>query len=282
MQLKRSFQYLNFLNNLIQQKLSYIDSTYRTYRIVRPKQHDNDMANTIATAATVKVLLNNEHCYLIRNCLDLSEQITIYNDILHRSKDTDNSSPSCCMNPSPKTIIFDGNQSTLKLFNDGDDNVYAALIVQTANDILKRELKQTIQNNNNEQILVSSNNNILSDDAGSTTDTTTMSIGVIRYDPPNGKFPKHIDHCNDNTWVYLLSLGCSANFLVEKENRHNNADDTAKQSFQFKSGDVLVFDPSSNAAIVHGVNGINGDEFPLDGPEDFWRFRFGVQCRVKR
>ena len=45
---------------------------------------------------------------------------------------------------------------------------------------------------------------------------------------------------------------------------------------------MLVFDPSSDAAIVHGVSSIYGDEAPLpDCPEDFQKFRFGVQCRVK-
>ena len=57
--------------------------------------------------------------------------------------------------------------------------------------------------------------------------------------------------------------------------------------FQFNSGDVLVFDPSSDAAIVHGVESINNDGddfFPSDSvgcPEEFRQYRFGVQCRVK-
>lgn len=55
---------------------------------------------------------------------------------------------------------------------------------------------------------------------------------------------------------------------------------------QLKSGDVLVFDPSSDAAILHGVKSISS-EHPGDGvgeevcPPDFQQYRFGVQCRVK-
>ena len=56
--------------------------------------------------------------------------------------------------------------------------------------------------------------------------------------------------------------------------------------FTFNSGDVLVFDPSSEAGIVHGVMSIN-DDYPKDDehdscviPEDFKCCRFGVQCRV--
>ena len=60
--------------------------------------------------------------------------------------------------------------------------------------------------------------------------------------------------------------------------------------FQFNSGDVLVFDQSSEAAIVHGVKSINEHESGADFcmmngndcmPTDFGRYRFGVQCRVK-
>ncbi len=168
------------------------------------------------------------------------------------------------MHPTPKTIIFDGNQSTLK-FSSGD-NIYNELIVQTANDVLKKE-EVTLQKNY-PRFSTACN-----------TDTTTMSVGVIRYQVPNGNFPEHIDHCNDNSWVYLLSLGCSANFVV----KDNTRPQSEKQQFRFSSGDVLVFDPSSDAAIVHGVVSINGDEFPLflECPEEFEQFRFGVQCRVK-
>lgn len=215
---------------------------------------------TTAAAAAVEALLDDRPCYLIRNCLNPSEQISIYQDFSHRSKHTDNRSKPC-MNPTPKTIIFDGNQSTLKF--SSDDNIYNKLIVQTANDALKKE---EVLQKKHQQLATACN-----------TDTTAMSVGVIRYQVPNGNFPEHIDHCNDNSWVYLLSLGCSANFVVK-----GNSPQSEKQQFRFRSGDVLVFDPSSDAAIVHGVDSINGDEVPLlDCPEELQQFRFGVQCRVK-
>ncbi len=216
-----------------------------------------------ATTTTVEALLEDRPCYLIRNCLNPSEQTSIYQDIIHRSQHTDNQSKPC-MNPTPKTIIFDGNQSTLKF--SGEDNIYNKLIVQTVNDVLKKE-----------QVILPKKHSSYFNTALNTDTTTTMSVGVIRYQVPNGKFPEHIDHCNDNSWVYLLSLGCSANFVVK-----GGSSQSEKQQFRFKSGDVLVFDPSSDAAIVHGVASINGDEVPLlDCPEEFQQFRFGVQCRVK-
>lgn len=222
-------------------------------------------SSSTTVAATVEALLDDRPCYLIRNCLNPSEQTSIYQDISHRSKHTDNRSKPC-MHPTPKTIIFDGNQSTLK-FSGGDNNIYNKLIVQTANDVLKKE--EILQKKHPQRFARTACN--------TTDDTTPMSVGVIRYQVPNGNFPEHIDHCNDNSWVYLLSLGCSANFVV-KCNRKSE-----KQQFRFRSGDVLVFDPSSDAAIVHGVASINGDEVPtfLDCPEEFQQFRFGVQCRVK-
>ena len=223
-----------------------------------------DMPGSSKTAsAEVEELLDDRPCYLIRNCLNPSEQTSIYQDFSHRSKHADTSSRSKpCMHPTPKTIIFDGNQSTLK-FSSGS-NIYNELIVETANDVLERE---EVLQNIHQRVATACNTDAR---------TTTMSVGVIRYQVPNGNFPEHIDHCNDNSWVYLLSLGCSANFVVK------GSPQSEKQQFRFRSGDVLVFDPSSDAAVVHGVASINGDEFPLfDCPEEFQQFRFGVQCRVK-
>ena len=96
-----------------------------------------DMPGCSKTAsAEVEELVDDCPCYLIRNCLDASEQTAIYQDILHRSKHTDNRSKPC-MQPTPRTIIFDDNQSMLK-FTDGD-NIYNDLIVKTANDVLRKE-----------------------------------------------------------------------------------------------------------------------------------------------
>ena len=222
---------------------------------------------------------DDQHCYLIRNCLTLPEQINVYQDILHRSKDVDNySTNKPCMYPTPKTQIFNGNQSTLKFTNDneGDNsNIYNQLIVHNANASLQSYIAEQNNNQHDDGIILS---RILK--GGS---MLSMSVGVIRYEVPNGSFPEHIDHCNDNSWVYLLSLGCSANFVVSKKKKDVQ---NKKQVFTFNSGDVLVFDPSSKAGIVHGVMSIN-DDYPKDDehdscviPEDFKCYRFGVQCRV--
>ena len=77
-------------------------------------------------------------------------------------------------------------------------------------------------------------------------------MSVIQYESPNGRFPAHIDHCKDS-FVYLVSLGCTANFMVKGPNMEE------KKYFRFNSGDMLVFNASSEAAILHEVVGIVGD-----------------------
>ena len=172
------------------------------------------------------------------------------------------------MYPTPKTIIFHDNQSTLK-FNgvdddDNDDNVYGKVIVQNANSSLQ-SWAQSNQDDELSRITMPRSLSVMS-----------MSVGVIRYQVPNGTFPEHVDHCNDNSWVYLLSLGCTANFVVQGR-------DKKRQMIKFESGDVLVFDPSSDAAIVHGVKSISSEHLNEEEecPDDFQKYRFGVQCRVK-
>jgi len=188
------------------------------------------------------------------------------------------------MNPTPKTLIFNDNQSTLKFIGKGDedDNVYNQLIIHHTNANLQ---EYSHQNNNSE--LTETLTKMITSYASSFSEThkqpSSMSVAVIRYKPPNDNFPLHIDHTNNNSYVYLLNLGCSANFIVK-----GPVNNEKKKEFKFQSGDVLVFDPSSNAGILHGVSSINVNDFPTmdDGeecciPKDFQRFRFGVQCRVK-
>merc|ERR1712118_612258 len=103
-------------------------------------------------------------------------------------------------------------------------------------------------------------------------------MAAIRYTSPNGHFPPHIDHCNDGSFVCLMSLGCTANFMVKGPSM------AAKRVFPLHSGDVLVFNPSTKAGLLHSVVDIAEESscpsalaqrFPVLG-----KHRFGVQCRV--
>jgi len=119
----------------------------------------------------------------------------------------------------------------------------------------------------------------------------SLTVAAIRYcasesNPCVGScFPPHIDHCNDGSWVILFSLGRTVTFHIQ------TPDMARRHNFKMESGDVLVFDPSSEAAVVHGVIGVvcgeeessaRGDELEKLGERfDVLRSsRFGVQCRV--
>ncbi|GMH65235.1 hypothetical protein TrST_g9533 [Triparma strigata] len=104
--------------------------------------------------------------------------------------------------------------------------------------------------------------------------SSTMS--VIRYASPSGKFPPHIDHCP--SLVYLLTLGCSAIFTVKTPSMPKT------ERVELKSGDVIVFDASTEAKVEHGVEGIvegSCPKFMEKRGEVLKSHRFGVQCRVR-
>ena len=54
-----------------------------------------------------------------------------------------------------------------------------------------------------------------------------------------------------NHITFCLSLGCTANFMVKGPNMSD------KEVFKFNSGDMLVFDPSTEANILHEVKSID-------------------------
>merc|ERR1719203_1445101 len=91
-------------------------------------------------------------------------------------------------------------------------------------------------------------------------DYESLSMATIRYEAPNGHFPPHVDHCNDS-FVCLASLGRTANFMV----RGPSMD--AQRHFKFCSGDVLVFDASTEAALLHSCVSIDESaNFMVRGP----------------
>ena len=103
-------------------------------------------------------------------------------------------------------------------------------------------------------------------------------MATIRYEAPEGRFPPHVDHCRDSA-VFLASLGRSANFMVRGKG------ETEVRRFQLRSGDALVFNASTEADLLHGVESIDlaasdagealAEAFPV-----FRTHRYGVQCRM--
>ena len=86
-------------------------------------------------------------------------------------------------------------------------------------------------------------------------------ISCLKYPTPNGQLGKH---CDANPSVaFLFSIGCTSNFYVfgplMKRNDPKQFVDKFKDgiTFKFKSGDMLFFDASNEANIIHGVMGVD-------------------------
>jgi hypothetical protein len=198
--------------------------------------------------------------YFLEGVLSAEEQLGLFNYV-HEHDATDWANLSRCMNPSPKTLELmkkaNGTTSRTLLVNPNYDKI--------ATEMVKKATRVT----------------------GKIEEIKSISVSVIRYCKKGtspfigGCFPPHIDHCNDKSWVVLFSLGCTAIFQIKSRDMEE------RKTFEMKSGDVLVFDPSSEAGVTHGVDGIVEDEnsgakWSKFGNkfEVLGRSRFGVQCRV--
>eukprot|EP01052_Picozoa_sp_SAG31_P032509 SAG31_NODE_3573_length_4113_cov_4.139013_7_plen_248_part_00 len=199
---------------------------------------------------------------LLVGMLSQEEQLRLF-DFIHERDATDWEKVSPCMNPSPKTLqLFQHGAQAAPLLSFGpDDEVAVVEMVQKAIAALGWTRPQAIK---------------------------SLTVAAIRYcasgsDPCIGScFPPHVDHCNDGSWVFLFSLGCTATFHIKSLGM------AQRHTFEMKSGDALVFDPSSEAAVLHGVDGVARGEEKVDARrtelggefEVLRHSRFGVQCRV--
>ena len=204
------------------------------------------------SATGIEIEIMDKDCYLVRKALDMDEQMTLFEYI--QSKDKTPKNVPRALYPSPKTLVFGQdpvlgeNEVSLK-FEFGQKSVVTEMIDE-ANDIMKRNLHI---------------------DFGK---YKLITMSAIQYTSPNGHFPAHIDH--SNSFVYLLSLGCTANFMVKGPNMN------CKQIFKFNSGDLLIFNASTQAAILHEVVNIDAD-YPIELGNRFsvlQKHRYGIQCRV--
>jgi len=215
----------------------------------------------------VEAVTPSADCLWIHGALSLAEQARLFEFVKARDR-TDWENLPVCMNPAPKTLQLEqpgGGRDTAPTLvckrHRGDDAVasVAAEMVDGVSGILRGRS--------------------LSLAGRPLTEPTSISLAAIRYQSPGGMFPPHIDHCNDGSWVFLFSLGCSAHFRVRAP-----AMDSPRK-LELLSGDALVFDPSSGAGILHEVAGV-GEEAtcPSALGETFAElrsFRYGLQCRVR-
>jgi hypothetical protein len=223
-----------------------------------------DSANEGSNNATQDIaVIHGTRWHLLAGALTLDEQAQLFS-FIHEHDVTDWEKLAPCMNPTPKTLEFaqqQGAQSTRILSYSPNDKMAVPKVVEMVTKAI----------------------GIL----GWHKAIKSMTVAAIRYcasgtHPCIGScFPPHIDHCNDGSWVVLFSLGLPATFHIQTPSM------TQRHTFDMNSGDVLVFDPSSQAAILHGVAGVAfGEEAIVTGEELGTRFdvlrrsRFGVQCRV--
>jgi hypothetical protein len=207
-----------------------------------------------AEAPEVDVI--DKECFLIRNALTLGQQVELFEYILHKDRTPADNKPRA-MVPAPKTLLLGENEPSLR-YARGDESVVNSMVANASEILRERNLHVV--------------------DSRDVFDHKALSMATIRYEAPDGHFPPHVDHCDDSL-VYLASLGCTANFMVKGPTME------AKKHFKFCSGDLLVFNASSKAAVLHSVVSIDeggsragalmGEKFPV-----LQKHRYGVQCRM--
>ncbi|KAL3779162.1 hypothetical protein HJC23_014009 [Cyclotella cryptica] len=190
--------------------------------------------------------------------LCIQQQVALSAYICDRDRTPKNESRA--MIPTPRTLVLGDNAAVPSVtYRRGDSTVVNA-IVDRGMELLKKE----------GMCFTTITDNII--------DYTSLSMATIRYEAPGGQFPPHVDHCKDSA-VFLVSLGCNANFMVRGKG------ETEVHRFQLRSGDALAFNASTEADILHGVESI--DTTPSAACEAlakifpvFWKHRYGVQCRI--
>mmetsp|Transcript_21691 Transcript_21691/g.43905 ORF Transcript_21691/g.43905 Transcript_21691/m.43905 type:complete len:219 (-) Transcript_21691:187-843(-) len=203
---------------------------------------------------TLEVL--DAECILIRNLLTLEEQTRLFEYIQHHDK-TPSDLPRA-MVPAPKTLQLGEDGRPNRSYTFGEGTIVNAMVEKGA------------------QVLQAHGLNVMG--GLDVCQHTKLSMAVIRYEAPDGRFPPHIDHC-DESFVFLSSLGRTANFMVKGPTMGE------QKHFKFCSGDLLVFNASSRAALLHSVVSIDetgselgellGSLFPA-----LQKHRYGVQCRM--
>eukprot|EP00939_MAST-03C_sp_MAST-3C-sp1_P002231 g2231.t1 len=207
----------------------------------------------------VRVEVIAKDCYWIKSALSFEEQSGLVKFIESRVEEKMYMNSSA-MIPSPKTLPLGKDGPCAKFTRGDDDDSVVNAFVKGSAEILRKKM-----------LHVSGKRNICQ--------YKNISAAAIRYASPDGRFPPHIDHC-DGSFVFLASLGRTARFMMKSPKMEH------KKIFAFQSGDVLVFDPSSKAAILHAVEGIEkeasetGKALENAHPGILKAHRIGLQCRV--
>ena len=150
-------------------------------------------------STNIEIEAMDKHCLLLRRTLTMEEQMALFADIERKDKTPEPAMKP--MYPSPKTLVFDEENVVLR-FNAENNSLYNQLI-HKANDIIARNQEHHELNDVD------------------LTQYRSITMGAIKYPSPNGHFPAHIDH--DDSFVYLLSIGCTANDKSKLNRESENA-----------------------------------------------------------
>ena len=205
-------------------------------------------------------------CVLVRGVLSLDEQETLCRYIEERDR-TPAEKPRAMVS-GPQTLILgeDGNPQ-VKHVRGRDDPTVVSLMVEKTSGILKQH-----------RLLDPAACPMVLSGKLDISDYASLSMATIRYEAPHGRFPPHIDHCKDS-FVFLASLGRTANFMVKGPSMETQT------VLKFCSGDVLVFDASTEAGVLHSCISIDesaseiGEHLANRCP-NLQKHRYGVQCRM--
>jgi hypothetical protein len=106
----------------------------------------------------------------------------------------------------------------------------------------------------------------------------SITMATIRYEALKHKLDVHVDHC-DESLVVLISLGRTVNFVIRAGRQ------SELKRFKFMSGDILIFNASTAAELLHGLESVEeaasevgellAGRFPV-----LQNHRYGVQCRI--
>ena len=199
-----------------------------------------------------------EHCFLVRGHLSPREQTRLFAHVEDNDCTPWDSLPRV-MNPGPKTLLFGQHKDPKMNYKLGDGSSVADMVGRAISIIQKDRSASPLGEQLNANAVKS------------------LTMAAIRYLAPDARFPPHVDHCS-NSFVFLASLGCTAKFMVKC------SADGELHKFDFNRGDLLVFDASTAAAVLHGVMGVRErscdvdellDQFPI-----LKNHRYGVQCRL--
>lgn len=195
-------------------------------------------------------------CYLVRHALDMKNQIAFFQDIQRMDQPASSNQPKA-LYPSPRTVRFGDNNRTKIKYERGalaeNPTMYSQL-VDKANE--------SIHNTTNKSVNLSHYKSI--------------TLSAIAYKAAQHTLAEHIDH--DDSFVYLLSIGCTTNFVVKGPNM------VEKTTIPLKSGDLIVFDASTTGNILHGISNIEASSCPQElasGSPILQNHRYGIQLRVR-